>query len=157
LSLTKDDLREISLDGGDTAIDLGEPADRKIAETNFDVTSPGQLKLIDPGSTIRIFGVWVPVEELSLDFKVNSERYLKYLTPDEYSELQDHLTGQTLPLHASFNDLPVDFDDPGEPIDETDAPVFTGLHFHITNVPGPFAGALSIAAVKAFDRVPRPS
>ena len=82
------------VESSDPVIKLGVPVD-----------------LSEPGLEMEIADVWVPCDELICTMGVRKRSYLKYLKPDEYSQLTDHVRGTQLPLHIKVAEVPVQIDD----------------------------------------------
>ncbi len=119
-----------SLDGGQTMQTLGQHIDREITRQGFDVFAGGVLVCRSADLHLRFDDVWVPIPEISVHFTNTKRRYLKYLSPDEYSQLRDHVSGSTIPLHVVLHGVLGDLDESYVPI-SGDPPVFPALSLEI--------------------------
>ena len=57
-----------------------------------------------------------------------NQHYLKYLTPDEYSHLRDHIKKTTLPLHVVLKKVNIALDESFVELHDDKPPVFSGLY-----------------------------
>jgi len=119
---------QLSEDGGQTSLTLGKYLDREIARQSFDVFAGGVLVCRSADLHLRFDDIWVPLRDISVHFTITKRRYLKYISPDEYSQLRDHLRGVTVPLHVVLRGG--DLDESYVPI-SGDVPVFPALSLEI--------------------------
>jgi hypothetical protein len=96
---------------GQPPITLESYSLRRVSDPALQAKVGVGVDIIEPNLQIDIGGVWVPVSELSVVLGVTSTRYLKYLTPTEYSHLRDHVRGTTLPLHVTLQGIQIRLDD----------------------------------------------
>jgi hypothetical protein len=61
------------------------------------------VDLTQPGLQIRFAGVWADCSNASVVIHSRTRRYLKQLTPAEYSQIQDHVNEMTMPLHVKLD------------------------------------------------------
>jgi hypothetical protein len=85
------------------------------------------LDLSKPAIDVNVLGLWIPCSHFSVTFRSEQTRFLKYLTPSEYSQIRDHVTGAVLPLHVALRELPLRIDDTFVKLPEGAPPVFPGL------------------------------
>ena len=62
---------------------------------------------------------------------VTKKCYLKYLRPNEYSHLRDHVRGTTLPLHVVLNKVGLELDETFVELPGDQSPVFGGLFLEV--------------------------
>jgi hypothetical protein len=63
--------------------------------------SPGEgasNDLTEPALRMIIAGVWVDCSHLSVSFRTDRKYYLKYLKPDEYTQIRDHIAGNAMAI-----------------------------------------------------------
>ena len=88
--------------------------------------------LCRPNLQIQIFDVWVPCNEFSyITLSITKKHYLKYLTPDEYSHINDHVRNTTLPLHLELRNIGITLDDTFVELPDDKPPVFLGLYLQV--------------------------
>jgi hypothetical protein len=140
INVSLQDLTTFSLDGGKSPIELGKYVDSKIKEASFDVFGGIPLSLDDPNLMINIAGVWTKVEEFTMHFTTAKSYYLKFVEPDEYSHIKDHLADTVLPLHFRLKGTLGNLDESYTEIDKNDIPVFTNISIEIEEKPASFEG-----------------
>lgn len=87
-----------------------------------------QRDIYRPNLHAMIADVWVPCSEFLFTLQsITKKYYLKYLKPDEYSHLRDHVNGTTLPLHVALNNVSITFDESFVELPDDKPPVFSGL------------------------------
>ena len=85
-----------------------------------------------PNLQIQIFDLWIPCIELSyITLSITKKHYLKYLTPDEYSHINDHVRNTTLPLHLVLQNIGITLDDTFVELPDDKPPVFLGLYLQV--------------------------
>ncbi len=141
IQVTKADFKELSLDAGKTMITVGKHIDNKIRALNVDISSIESLDLGEPNLLLKFAGVWVPLNKFQIIFKKKKNYYLKYVSPDEYSQITDHLRKGVLPLSLSLKDVSFKLDETYVQVEEKNIPVFTNFNFEIEEKPGPFESA----------------
>jgi hypothetical protein len=62
---------------------------------------------------------------------ITKKYYLKYLTPDEYSHLRDHVRETTLPLHLVLKNVGIAFDGSFVELPGDKPPVIPGLFLEV--------------------------
>jgi hypothetical protein len=85
------------------------------------------LDLTAPGMELQTAGIWLPCQHFSIVFHSQRITYLKYLTPVEYSQLRDHISGTTLPLHVKRADVSLRLDHTFTEVPEGKVPFYPGL------------------------------
>lgn len=112
----------ISLDNGETRIRFQDYLDSSIKAIESSFVNGVSIDICRPGLQIEIGGYWVPCEKLPITLKDILKKYfLKYITPDEYSHLIDHVRGTAVPLHLALKNVGLRLDEsfvelPGEPL-----------------------------------------
>ena len=134
----------VSLDFGATEIDLGEWIDFHIQKNGFNVASGGSLDMWDPYLCILVLDEWVPIKSLKLEFIVSTTHYLRYVTPDEYDQLSDHVSRTVHPLNVVIKDIPFDITEGAAEIDESEIPVTQGLSVEIDDMPSSFKHGVTL-------------
>lgn len=89
------------------------------------------LDLSEATLEVYIVGLWVPCPHFSVMFRSERIRYLKYLTPREYSQLRDHVRGAVLPLHVAVDGIPLRLDESFVRLPEGNSPVWPGLSLEV--------------------------
>ena len=85
-----------------------------------------------PNLQIQIFDVWVPCDEFSyITVSISKKYYLKYLTPDEYSHIKDHVRNTTVPLHLELRNIGMVLDSTFVELQDDKPPVFLGLYLQV--------------------------
>ncbi len=85
-----------------------------------------------PNLHILIAGVWVPCDKFSFTLlDITKKYYLKYVTPEEYSHLRDHVRETIHPIHIIVNNSDVVFDGSFIELPEAQPPVILGLFLEI--------------------------
>jgi hypothetical protein len=98
-----------------------------IEDPGFNGLSGERVDLQQAGLEIQLVGMWLPVSELVVEVDVKPRRYLKYLQPDEYSQLRDHVRDEILPLHAKLTNVPMTVDGTFIELADGEVPVTPGL------------------------------
>jgi bacillopeptidase F (M6 metalloprotease family) len=120
ISISQNDIRELSTDGAKTVIDFAKYITKQITDNKIDVFACDGVQIKDANLLIKFSDIWVSMPELTIKFQKNKSYYLKYLTPSEYSQVVDHLNETFLPL------------------DKGQVPVTTGFCFEIEDRPTSF-------------------
>lgn len=134
VSLAISEATLLSRDGGASVMTMREHLDAVIVEEGFDVRQGGRLALARPDLMIQLVDVWVECQDLEVVFKVAKTTHLKYVTPEEYSQLRDHIGGGVLPLHLSVKGT-FGLDESYVEIPSGHLPVFTDLSIEIEEWP----------------------
>ncbi len=71
--------------------------------------------------------VWVDCTALRANLNVGKQVYLKYLTPDEYSQIRDHVRDTTIPLHVVISGVFPILDETFVELPNDQVPVLPGL------------------------------
>ena len=80
------------------------------------------IDLQNPGLQLKISGVWLRCKELQINLATTKKYYLKYLTPDQYSQIRDHRRNITVPLNIKVGG-PGQLDDSFIEVPGSDLPV----------------------------------
>jgi hypothetical protein len=122
----------LSEDEGETKVSVQEFIDSRFQEIGSTFMINIENDVLRPNLQIQIADVWVPCTEFSFTVtSVSKSYYLKYLTPDEYSHLRDHVRGTTLPLHVKLQNVGIKFDDTFVELPSETPPVFPGLFLQV--------------------------
>lgn len=82
-----------------------------------------------PNLQFRLLDIWVPCNKFSyITLSIAKKYYLKYLTPDEYSHIKDHVRNTTFPLHLELRNIGMVLDSTFVELTEDKPPVFLGLY-----------------------------
>src|ERR1022692_1142446 len=109
----------VTLNNGETAMTVQDYFEKIwLAEHCTDAQQGINLDILHPDLRVNIAGVWLECNELAISVVTKKRFFLKYLTPDEYSQVRDHRRGITIPLRlsiagpaqldASFVEMPYD-------------------------------------------------
>jgi len=74
---------------------------KRVKDPDVNAREGVKVDLAQPGLEVRIADVWTSCFELSVVLTSTKTRYLKYLTPSQYSQMRDHVRGTTLPLYVA--------------------------------------------------------
>jgi hypothetical protein len=104
ITFTFDIQAMVSLNNGETAMTVQDYFE-KSGSQNVAVMLKRESVSISciPDLRINIAGVWPCCKELTISVVTKKRFFLKYLTPDEYSQVRDHRRGITIPLHLSIS------------------------------------------------------
>jgi len=80
------------------------------------------IDLQNPGLQLKISGVWLKCKELQINLTTTKKYYLKYLAPDEYSQIYDHRRDVTIPLNVKVGG-PGQLDDSFIEVPGSDLPI----------------------------------
>lgn len=120
--LTQKDFEFISIDNGITAIRLIDYLNHKIESEKIDITKVSSLVLDNPNLSIKFVELWVPVI-FTIGFETGEIFYLKYIKPEEYAQMINHVTKEIMPLKVVVNTLHLKFDDTFIEINKDDSPI----------------------------------
>jgi hypothetical protein len=94
----------VSLDNGETVMTVQDYFEKIwLAEHDTDVQEGIDLDILHPDLRVNITGVWLECNELTINIVTKKRFFLKYPTPDEYSQVRDHRRDITIPLHISIS------------------------------------------------------
>lgn len=116
----------ISYDLGVTSTTIWKYLQSWIAKAGAFLGNKVDIDLVKPGLRLKVAGIWVECEDLRISLTIDKKYYLKYLTPTEYSQVQDHLRDTALPLRLKLGG-PGQLDDSFIQIPSADLPVKTPL------------------------------
>ena len=116
---------------------LQDYIDRSVAGAGLSALQGGEVDLGRPGLQMnpRFGGVpmWLPIT-LTVVVSISPRRFLKYLEPEEYSQLRDHVRKETLPLHARLStEVPLTPDETWVELRPDDLPDLSGLWLDFEN------------------------
>jgi hypothetical protein len=92
---------KITFDNGATSTTIKDHVQTLIARAGAFLKEVVDFDLWRPGIRLNFAGVWVECSELRINLTITRKYYLKYLTPDQYSQIRDHRRDITLPVHVS--------------------------------------------------------
>ena len=85
-----------------------------------------------PNLQFQILDIWVPCTNFSyITVSISKKYYLKYLTPDEYSHIKDHVRNTTVPLHFELRNIGMVLDSTFVELPDDKPPVFLGLYLQV--------------------------
>jgi hypothetical protein len=113
---------QISFDLGATGTTIAKYLRSWIAKAGSFLGDTVDLDLMQPGLRLKVTAIWQACEYLRINLTIDRKYYLKYLTPTEYSQVQDHLRDAVLPLHLKLSG-PGQLDDSFIQIPSADFPV----------------------------------
>lgn len=121
----------VTLDNGVTTMTVQDYFEKVwLAENGTDAQEGIDLDILHPDLRVRIAGVWLECNKLIINIVTNKRFFLKYLTPDEYSQVRDHRRGITIPLHLSIAG-PAQLDDSFVEMPYDELPIAPVLSFQI--------------------------
>lgn len=88
----------MTFDNRATTITIKEHVQDRIARAGAFIGDIVGFDLLQPGLRLNFLGVWVECSQLHIHLKTVRRRFLKYLTPAQYSQMRDHRRNVTLPL-----------------------------------------------------------
>jgi hypothetical protein len=86
-----------------------------------------ELDLLRPDLQLQVADVWVNCSELSVRLTTGRKIYLKYLTPDVYSHVRDHVRQTTLPIQVGISGTFPILDDTFVEVPGDEPPILPGL------------------------------
>lgn len=134
IKVSPEDFKFISIDNGGTKTTLHEYINEVYQAQTFDIFNGKAMILDDPQLRLYFAKIWVPVH-FEINFTVKKTYYLKYLKPDEYAQISDHLRVDTLPLNFKFENIMLGLNDEYVEVDGAHLPVFTKLNFTLEERP----------------------
>jgi len=117
----------MSLDGRRTSLTIQEHIENTLKDPATEAREGQELDLLQPGLQVQVADVWVECSKLTAALWVGRRVYLKYLTPDEYSHVRDHLNETILPLHVAISGVFPILDDTFVEVSGGEVPVLPGL------------------------------
>lgn len=85
-----------------------------------------------PNLHYMIADVWVPCGAFSFTLlSITKKYFLKYVTPEEYSQLRDHIRNIIYPLHITVKNADTQFDESFIEVPDDEPPVIVGLFLEI--------------------------
>lgn len=89
------------------------------------------LDLPSSGIELYLTGLWLPCRVFSITFTTERSTFLKYLTPIEYSQIRNHVTGMVLPLKVKLADIPFRLDSTFTELPGNEVPFYPGLWIEV--------------------------
>ena len=130
IHLSIKDFEECSIDGGSTTFKLLDYLNNKNESEKTNVSLIDRIVLDDPNLLLKFLGIWVPAT-IIVSFIITETYYLKYIRPDEYSQLRDHIRDEIVPLNLLVQSLKLDLDEDYIEVKKDDIPIFTNFNFRI--------------------------
>lgn len=127
--ITPKDFETVSLDNHQTTMKVVDYLNMVIENNNIDVEKETKLELTDPNLQLLFADVWVNLK-LEVEFETEPKYYLKYVTPDEYSQISDHLNNEKIPLKLKLN-TNFQLDDSYIEIQKENAPVTSTVFLEV--------------------------
>ena len=101
LIITNKDLEIISLDNGHTKIKIIDYLNSIIEGSDIDIESEFTLEIKTPNLKLLFANIWIDFS-FKVSFNTKPKYYLKYIKPQEYSQISNHLTNEKIPLSYKF-------------------------------------------------------
>jgi Restriction endonuclease len=121
----------VTLDNGEAAMTVRDYFENIwLAEHGADIQEGIDLDILNPGLRVSVAGVWLECNELTINIVTKKRFFLKYLTPDEYSQVRDHRRDITIPLNLSVSG-PAQLDDTFVEIPYEELPIAPVLSFQL--------------------------
>ena len=130
LVITQKDIEIVSVDNGITSIRLIDYLNNKIEDEEIDIVKEKKILLDDPKLMLKFVDLWVPVT-FEISFITGEIYYLKYVKPEEYSQMINHVTKEILPLEIGLDTSHFKFDDSFIEIDKSDSPILSTVLIEI--------------------------
>lgn len=137
IQITQNDLTEISLNNGETSISILDYLNYVIETEKIDISKTKELELTDPNLMLKFSDIWTRAE-FRFQFSHSERFYLKFITPDEYSHIVDHVNRQIQPLNLTVKGLGTDLDSSFVQIGPQNIPVSSYFKFEIEENLTPF-------------------
>jgi hypothetical protein len=119
-------------DGGATTVRFQDYVSNSIQMLGATLVIGAERDIGQPNLHILVADVWAPCSQFLFTLlSITKKYYLKYLTPDEYSHLRDHVRGTTLPLHIVLKNVGIAFDESFVELPDDKPPVFPDLALEI--------------------------
>jgi hypothetical protein len=115
-------------DSGDTVLPIKDRIEASLLESGREAQDGVELDLLSPNVRVMVSGVWVECTKLTVSLTAGQRVYLKYLTPDEYSQIRNHARDTTIPLHVAVSGTFPILDDTFAEMPDGEIPVFSGIH-----------------------------
>jgi hypothetical protein len=121
----------VSLNNGETAMTVQDYFEKIwLAEHGNDALEGVDLDISHPDLRVNIAGIWLVCNKLTINVVTKKRFFLKYLTPDEYSQVRDHRRGITIPLNLSISG-PGQLDDSFAEMPYEELPINPVLNFQL--------------------------
>ncbi len=127
--ITPKDFETVSCDNHQTTMKVVDYLNMVIENNNIDVEKEITLEITDPNLQLLFADVWVNLK-LVVVFDTEPKYYLKYVTPDEYSQISNHITNEKIPLELKLN-TNFQLDDSYVEIKKEYAPVTSTVFFEV--------------------------
>lgn len=133
IRITDNDFMSITLDNGKNIESLEKFINESIKLENINIHSKKEITISKSTLRILLGNCWVPCE-INIQFDLEKTLYLKYLTPNEYSHIVDHLTNKTIPLKLNINNFSLELDSTYTKISNEDLSSFNHIKFELENI-----------------------
>jgi Restriction endonuclease len=131
ITFTFDIQSMVSLNNGETAMTVQDYFEKIwLAEHGNDALEGVDLDILHPDLRVNIAGIWLVCNKLTINVVTKKRFFLKYLTPDEYSQVSDHRRRITIPLHLSISG-PAKLDDSFVEMPYEELPINPVLSFQL--------------------------
>ena len=118
----------MTFSGGANCTSIKEYVQRWMSRAGAFLKDAFDIDLENPGLQVNIAGAWLKCKELRINLTTVRKYYLKYLTPDEYSQVCDHRRNVAVPLNIKIGG-PGQLDDSFIEIPTDDLPVAPVISF----------------------------
>lgn len=103
LEITYKDFEIVSTNKGVSRMKVADYINQEVENTKTDIEKVNQLAIENPDLLLLFAGVWVELK-LTVGFAIEYKYYLKYLKPEEYSQISNHITNEKIPLSVKLKD-----------------------------------------------------
>ncbi len=117
-----------TVDAGLTGTPIEDLVRAEVAKRGSDLSEGLELDLLRPSLQVEIAGIWIDCTELGVQLTPGKTVYLKYISPDEYSQIRDHVRETTIPIHVAVGGTYPILDDTFVEVPGGEVPVFPGLY-----------------------------
>ncbi|WP_374949353.1 restriction endonuclease [Mucilaginibacter sp.] len=146
IKVTINDFKFVSFDNGCTVLKLTNYINMLFPEYKMDIFNGKPLILDNPELKIYFSKVWTQAN-FHIEFSIQKTNFLKYLKPNEFTQVVNHVSGEILPIKFTFNEAIIGLNDEYVEVDANDMPVFTNLNFAIQEHPSGI-GELALSNIK---------
>lgn len=131
--ITDNDFMYVTLDNGKNIESLEKFINEKIKLKNLNIHSEKEITISQSNLQIELSNCWIPCE-INIQLDLEKTFYLKYLTPNEYSHIVDHITNKSIPLKLSINDFNLELDSTYTKISNEDLSTFNHIKIELENI-----------------------
>lgn len=110
LELTSEDIKFVSTNNGNHEFTIIDYISNVLESKGIQIIETTNYTTDDKNLMLKMFNLWVPVT-IEFAFIVENHYFLKYIKPDQYSQISDHKTKSIMPLEIGFFTNSINFDE----------------------------------------------